>query len=263
MIHDGMSGTHASYTRHSYAYISHQTASPLFVSLAGQAFAKHYNPLLSGETSHGSQYSSDKNAVAMRRFGEAAQLNSHSSSPAQDSSTAGVHCTATSRYTAPPNQAMHAAHDPTTSPAAAAQMETYQNVDRPTDAGQDQADWGPGNPHVVRGQGVAAQGRDGQGGAGGCEKGLQGVLGQSSKQSSLGRQLGDALKLRKWKPNRQPDLTPLADSTSPRPGPSLSPRTESAMMLAASELGFDAKQGGNVGQSAKPTLPGSPSEAVQ
>lgn len=240
--------------------------------LAGQAFAKHYNPLLSGETSYGSQYSSDKtpNAVAMRRFGEAALPNSLISSTPQDSSNAGVQCTASSQHTAPSNEAMHGPHD-TTLPAAAAQPTRFQRQDRATDGGQDLAPSCSGTHHTFGLQGLAGQGFADQGVAHqGVEDqevenqrvadqhggGLQGVVGQSRQQSSLGRQLGDALKLRNWKPNRQQPISdPPADGVSFGPSQALSPRTESAMMVAASQLGFDANQGGGLEQAAQPSLP--------
>jgi len=78
------------------------------------------------------------------------------------------------------------------------------------------------------------------------------------KQSSLGKQLGDALRLRNWKtleapaavkePDQEPSLTNQANpSQIPQPAQMtdamvLSPRTESALLIAASELGFDAEQ---------------------
>lgn len=130
----------------------------------------------------------------------------------------------------------------------------------PTDGGQDLAPSCSGTPHRsgvqgLAGQGFADQGVADQGVADQYGRGLQGVVGQSSKPSSLGRQLGDALKLRNWKPNRRPTSTPPADGISFGPTQALSPRTESAMMVAASELGFDANQGGSLEQSARPSLP--------
>ncbi len=78
------------------------------------------------------------------------------------------------------------------------------------------------------------------------------------KQSSLGKQLSDALRLRNWKgleapaASKEPDQVPsLANQANPShiPHPAqmtdamvLSPRTESALLIAASELGFDAEQ---------------------
>lgn len=78
------------------------------------------------------------------------------------------------------------------------------------------------------------------------------------RQSSLGKQLGDALKLRNWKglqapavfkePDQLPSLVNQAiPSQVPQPAQmadamALSPRTESALLIAASELGFDAEQ---------------------
>ena len=225
----------------------------------GQAFAKHYNPLLSGETSHGSQYSSDKtsNAVPFKHFGDASNANSQSL-PTLEQSSEHDGQTATSHYTAPPSQAMLAPHGSTTL-AAAAQPEQLQETDKPPDDEQGLAHVGSGTPQGVgiqrtAGEGVANQGIAGQRGANGPSRGLKGDAGQSSKQLSLGRQLGDALKLRNWKPNRQASPSQPADDVSSKPGLSLSPRTESAMMVAASELGFDAGQAANLEPSSQPAL---------
>ncbi len=78
------------------------------------------------------------------------------------------------------------------------------------------------------------------------------------KQSSLGKQLGDALRLRNWRgleasaATKEHDQLPsIADQANPSQIPHLaqttdamvlSPRTESAMLIGASELGFDAEQ---------------------
>lgn len=80
--------------------------------------------------------------------------------------------------------------------------------------------------------------------------------GGTHKQSSLGKQLGDALRLRKCKgleaASKEPDPVPSsANQATPSQVPQaaqttdamvLSPRTESALLIAASELGFDAEQ---------------------
>ena len=207
-------------------------------ALTGQAFAKHYNPLLSGETSHGSQYSSDKppNTVVLRRFGEqpGPSLPSPSEHNEDDMQTA------TSQYTAPPSQDMHAASCPITLPALA--QPTLHEVIETTIPMENAAE---------------------------SAKTTQGSSGQPAKQSSLGQQLSDALKLRNWKPNKpsqpsgkQGNLSLAIGAVSSQANLSLSPRTESAMLEAASELGFDNKENGAcmTVMRAKPDLP--PAEQV-
>ena len=199
---------------------------------AGQAFAKHYNPLLSGETSHGSQHSSDKasNAIAFRRFGEQMQADSQASPssrmPGQSIQTA---LQASSQYAAPTTQAMHTNNI------------TSKVKTEPSEEQQEDQAMHP-LPKTVAGPVLTAEAE------------VEGT----HKQSSLGKQLGDALRLRNWKPLeapaavREPDQEPwLANQTNPSqiPQPAqmtdakvLSPRTESALLIAASELGFDAQQ---------------------
>ncbi|KAL0054111.1 hypothetical protein WJX82_004019 [Trebouxia sp. C0006] len=198
----------------------------------GQAFAKHYNPLLSGETSHGSQHSSDKpsNAIAFRRFGEQMQADSQalpsSSMPGQSSQTA---LQASSQYAAPASQAMHT--DNITSKARTEPLEEQRENQSVRVL-----------PKAVAGAVPTAE-AEAEG---------------THKQSSLGKQLGDALRLRNWKtleapaavkePDQEPSLTNQANpSQIPQPAQMtdamvLSTRTESALLIAASELGFDAEQ---------------------
>lgn len=223
----------------------------------GQAFAKHYNPLLSGETSHGSQHSSDKtpNAVPLKRLGEAPQPNSQGLPSLQQSSEHDSH-TATSQYTAPSSQAMHAPHSANT-PATAAQQVQLQELDNAPVDKQGVADVRSGTSQGASMQRTASKGVTDQGIAGklGASQPSRGLKVEAGKQLTLGRQLGDALKLRNWKPNRQAGSGPPVNDISTKPVLSLSPRTESAMMAAASELGFDARQAGSFEPSAQPTLP--------
>lgn len=181
--------------------------------------------------------------MPLRRLGEAAQPNSQTLLTAATSSDHDMQ-TGSSQYTAPASQGMHVPCH-TTILAAAAQPEQLQEVGQPSVDGQKVADVPSCIPQRV--------GPTGQGGAG------QGSAGQSSKQSSLGRQLGDALKLRNWKPDGHANLRLVlpaeSDGVTSKPALSLSPRTESAMMVAASELGFDAMQSGCLELSAKPILP--------
>lgn len=224
----------------------------------GHAFAKHYNPLLSNETSHGSQYSSDKtpNAVPLKRLGEAPHpISQGLPTPEQDSEHDSQ--TATSQYTAPPSQAMLAPHG---AAKLAAQPVQLQELDKPPDNEQSLAHLCSSTPQGVGVQrtadkGVAVQGTACKWGANRPSRGLKGDAGPSSKQSSLGRQLGDALKLRNWQPNRQTGSRLPLNDVSLKPALSLSPRTESAMMVAASDLGFDASQAENREPSAQPIVP--------
>ncbi len=202
------------------------------VCTAGQAFAKHYNPLLSGETSHGSQHSSNKpaNAIAFRRFGEQIQADSQAlppkCMPGQSIQTA---LQDSSQYAAPMTQAMHT--DNTTSKV---------KTEPPTEQQEDEAMHAL--PKIVAGPVFTAEAK------------AEGI----HKQSSLGKQLGDALRLRNWQgleapaAVKEPDQEPsLANQANPSQIPHLaqttdamvlSPRTESALLIAASELGFDAEQ---------------------
>lgn len=232
---------------------------------AGQAFAKHYNPLLSGETSHGSQYSSDKtpNAVPLRRLGDAQAPQPHSL-PSPEQSSEHDSQTATSQYTAPPNQAMHALRGATTLTATA----QHQETDKPPVDKQGLADVCSGTPQGIRvqrtaGEGVTDQGIAGPRGVGQASRGVQAGADPSSKQPSLGRQLDNALKLRNWKPNRPAGPSQLTDDVSSKSAVSLTPRTESAMMVAASQLGFDARLAGTFEPLAQPILlPVSDSQAA-
>ena len=202
--------------------------------------------------------------MPLKRFGEVPHSNSQGlPTPEQDSEHDNQ--TPTSQYTAPPSQAMLAPHGAT---ALAAQPVQLQELDKPPDDEQGLADMCSDTPQGVGMQrtadkGVADQGIAGKWGASQSSTGLKGDAGQSSKQSSLGRQLGDALKLRNWKPNRQAGSRLPVTDVSSEPALSLSPRTESAMMVAASELGFDARQAENLETSAQPTvLPASQSHAA-
>ena len=244
------------------------STSPSWYRSAGQAFAKHYNPLLSGETSHGSQYSSDKspNAVPLKRLGEAqAPQPDIQSLPCPEQSSEHDSQTATSQYIAPPDQAMYALRGATTPTATAQPQKTHKP---PGDKQQGLADVCSGTPQGIRVQrtadeGVTNQGIAGLGGVGQASRGLQGGADPASKQPSLGRQLGDALKLRNWKPNRPAAPSQLTDDVNSKSAMSLSPRTESAMMVAASQLGFDARLAGNCQVPAQPTLlPVSDSQAA-
>ncbi|DBA96519.1 TPA: hypothetical protein ACH3X1_015397 [Trebouxia sp. C0004] len=71
--------------RLSWSHTPHppSVASSTLFDPEGQAFDKHYNPLLSGEISHGSQHSSDKpsNAITFRCFGEQMQADSQALPP--------------------------------------------------------------------------------------------------------------------------------------------------------------------------------------
>ena len=177
--------------------------------------------------------------MTLRRFGEAPASNCPSlPSPAESSEHDTA--TATSQYTAPPTQDMHATDCPTVS--AATDCPTVSAATQPgQDCAADSLAQSASSP--IPGSPIP------------CEGGAD----PSIKPASLGKQLGDALKLRNWKPNRpsqqsskQPDSALKTGQASSRPDPSLSPRTESAMMLAASELGFDNQQ--NQGCRLKSTL---------
>ena len=159
--------------------------------------------------------------MTLRRLGEPPTSNCPSLPSPAESSTRDT-ATAISQYTAPPIQDMHATDCPTVS-AATAQPEQDQATDGQA---QSENDPSPRSPTPC-----------------------PGCADPSIKHISLGKQLGDALKLRNWKPNRpsqqssqQPDSALTAGQASCRPHASLSPRTESAMMLAASELGFDNQE---------------------
>lgn len=159
---------------------------------------------------------------------------------------------------------MHALQGATTLTATA----HHQETDKPPGDKQGLADVCSGTPQGIRvqgaaGEGVADLGTAGPRGVGQASRGLQGGADPSRKQPSLGRQLGDALKLRNWKPNRPPDPSQLTDAVRSKPAMSLSPCTESAIMLAASQLGFDARLAGNCQASAQHTfLPVSDSQAA-
>ncbi|DBA65736.1 TPA: hypothetical protein ACH3X2_002777 [Trebouxia sp. C0005] len=220
--------------RLSWSHTPHppSVASSTLFDPEGQAFAKHYNPLLSGETSHGSQHSSEKpsNAIAFRRFGEQIQADSQalppSCMPGQSSQTA---LQASSQYAAPKSQLMYT--DNITS-----KMKTEASEEQQEDQAMHAL------PKVVAGQILADEAE------------AEGI----HKQSSLDKQLGDALRLRNWKglqtpaAFKEPDLVPpLAHQANlshvPQPAQMtdamvLSPRMESALLIAASELGFDAQQ---------------------
>lgn len=198
---------------------------------AGQAFAKHYNPLLSGETSYGSQHSSDKqsSAVMFRRFGEQMQTQSPASGPScmtGESIQTPSHAVS-SRYSAPASQAMHTG-----------------DITSKLDEGSQQQQHDKPNMNVKHQttEPVPAARQDAE---------------QTHKQSSLGKQLSDALGLRRWTGRQShPSATALPDLTSSpanQANPSqpaqpaqthaaviLSPRAESALMVAASEVGFGA-----------------------
>lgn len=194
--------------------------------------------------------------MPFKRIGEASHTNSPPT-PEQSSEHDGQ--TAISQYTAPLSQAMLAPHSLTTL-AAAAQPTHLGELGNPPDDEQGLAEVGSGTPQGVdmqrtAGKGVADQGIAGRRSAHRPSRGLKGDAGQSSKQSSLGRQLGDAFKLRNWKLNRHAGPSLPVNGVSSKPGLPLSPRTESAMMVAASKLGFDAGQAEDVEPSAQPTLP--------
>ena len=145
-----------------------------------------------------------------------------------------------------------------TTPATVARPLQLQQVDKPPNAEQSVAEVRSGTPQGVSMQrtaskGVADQGIIGKWGANQPSRGLKVEAGQSSKQSSLGRQLGDALKLCNWKASRQTGSRLPVNNASLKPAVSLSPRTESAMMVAASELGFDARQAEHLEAAAQPT----------
>ena len=149
-----------------------------------------------------------------------------SSMPGQSSQTA---LQASSQYAAPASQAMHT--DNITSNMKTEPLEEQQ---------EDEAMHVL--PKVVAGSVPTAEAE------------AEGV----HKQSSLGKQLGDALRLRNWKTLeapaavKEPEQGPsLANQAKPSQVPQaaqmtdamvLSPRTESALLIAASELGFDAEQ---------------------
>jgi len=188
--------------------------------------------LRSGETSHGSQHSSDKqsNAIVFRRFGEQMHTDSQalppSCMPRQSIQTA---LQAISQYTAPASQAMHTDN-----------ITSKVKTEPPEEQQEDQAV--RVLPKVVAGP-LPTAAAEAEG---------------THRQSSLGKQLGDALKLRNWKglqapavfkePDQLPSLVNQAiPSQVPQPAQmadamALSPRTESALLIAASELGFDAEQ---------------------
>ncbi|KAL0034356.1 hypothetical protein WJX77_010926 [Trebouxia sp. C0004] len=220
--------------RLSWSHTPHppSVASSTLFDPEGQAFDKHYNPLLSGEISHGSQHSSDKpsNAITFRCFGEQMQADSQalppSCMPGQSKQTA---LQASSQYAAPASQAMHTDS-----------MTCKVKTEPPEEQQEDQA------AHVlptVVAEPIPTAEAEAEG---------------THKQSSLGKQLGDALKLRNWKglqaaavckePDQLPSLANRATlSQIPQPAEMtdamvLSPRTESALLIAASELGFDADQ---------------------
>ena len=214
---------------------------------AGQAFAKHYNPLLSGETSQGSQYSSEKqfNAITFRRFGEQMPSDSHMSSPGcTTGQSVELVKHVDGQYTAPTSQAMQDGE--CTSRPHEDQSEQQQELTQ-AERGLQDATLDPSPDAEEEAE-------------------------QSHKQSSLGRQLTDALMLRNWKgrqaqpPSKQPDQLPAPTDQSgsyQRPQTAaqkpvdltLSPRTESALMVAASELGFDAEHENAVLQPGSGGLP--------
>lgn len=203
--------------------------------------------------------------MPLKRLGEAQAPQPHSQSlPSPEQSSEHDSQTATSQYTAPPDQAMYARQGATTLTASA----QHQETDKPPGGKQGLADVCSDTPqgskvHRTAGEGVTDQGIAGLGGVGQASRGLQGGADPCSKQPSLGRQLGDALKLRNWKPNRPAGPSQLTNAVSSKSAMSLSPRTESAMMVAASQLGFDARLAGNCQASAQPTfLPVADSQAA-
>ena len=128
--------------------------------MAGQAFAKHYNPLLSGETSYGSQHSSGKqsNGIAFRRFGEQVPSEGY---PVGYTSKAAVSISSSS-YAAPNCQAMQ--------PQTGSHTE-HQQQQPPELEGNSQGV----APHTLQQKPQTVR-----------------------KQSAFGKQLSDALKLRNW-----------------------------------------------------------------
>ena len=171
-----------------------------------------------------------------RRFGEPIQTNSQSlpSSCMTGQSSEHSEHEAIGQYTAPSGQAMQAADCTSTSV-------TPQSLRQHGPSMADQVLFGP----ALLPSFDAQEPTD-----------------QTDKQSRFRKQLDDALKLRSWKgkqsqssgstdpPDQLPDgqlsLTPASQPVQKTVALSLSPGPESVLLVAASELGFDAEHDSNL-----------------